>query len=561
VADPVVLTWELETPASIEATWALFGDTDRYNRAAGFEFSFTEEPRPDGTVKRTGFAKALGLVDLRWEERPFRYAVPEWFESTRLFEGGPAERLVTSLKLSPSGSGTRIEYRIAVTPRSFFTKPLVSIELNTVTKPKVDKVIQVMLARLRGEDAAYDPLPEPLSTEAEQSVLSIVPRVPPPTGERIASLLREAPLPEQAHIHPLKLNWDIPEDRLLDGVLAAVREGLLELRWDLLCPSCRGAKSSPASLVALPDEVHCPSCNIAYDGTFPDSIVVSFRPAESLRRVEVPVACLGSPSRQPHVLAQERLEPSASTRLTLSLAEGAYRIRTMPGRKAASLMVRPGGEDPPTLQIRPESIKPARVVVAPGRIELAIDNYAGKTIEVLVEDRKMPAGVLTMGRLLERPGAREMLPEEALMPGLEVRTRQGTVLAVEGMDGAEAATLLRGSGPRAMSASSRGLVAVWADFAPALEAARSLARRPEAQLALNSGPVTEVTMAARTIPMGSAVEQALAALAGAAEGHAALPVARADAPEVRATFDAHTKLITVDFALSSGVRIHWIQFL
>ena len=563
MAEPVELVWELETPASIEATWALFGDTDRYNRAAGFDFDFEEETRPDGTVRRIGHAKALGVVDLRWEERPFRYRVPEWFESTRLFDGGPGERLVTSLRLEDLGGRTGIRYTIAVTPRNFFARALVAIELKTVTRPKVDAIIRVMLARLSGEDAAYDPLPEPLSGAAEERVLAIVPRVPPPTGERIATFLREAPLFDQATIHPLRLDWGIPEDRLLDGVLSAVREGLLDLRWDLLCPKCRGAKASPSSLAELPDAVHCPSCNISYDGTFPDSIVVSLRPAEAVRSLDVTVACIGSPLRQPHVLAQDNLGPSGSTELALDLPVGAYRIRTAKGRGAVSLIVREGvPSENATLRIQREKLQPSRILVPPGAFTLSVDNYAGQPVDVLVEDRSMPDGVLTMGRLLERPRAKELLPPESLMPGLEVVTRQGAVLAAEALDDdlEWAAEQVREAQPRSMSLSPRGLVAVWTDFQSAIDAAAVLAREADIQLALNSGAVTEVTMGSKTIPMGSAVERALGALVGAAEHHAALPVDRADAPEVRAALDVHRELIKVDFALSSGVRVHWIQF-
>ena len=62
------------------------------------------------------------------------------------------------------------------------------------------------------------------------------------------------------------------------------------------------------------------------------------------------------------------------------------------------------------------------------------------------------------------------------------------------------------------------------------------------------------------LPVGSTVEGAPGALVGAAEGHAAIPVTRAESAEVRAVLDAHIQLIKVDFGLSSGVRVHWLEF-
>ena len=562
---PVTLRWELETDASIDATWALFGDTDRYNRAVGFGFQFTEEPRPDGTVVRKGHAKALGVVNLTWEERPFRYRVPEWFQSTRLFEGGPAERLVTSLNLEARGGRTHITYVIEVYPRSFMARPVVALELKRVTKPKIDAVISIMLSRLAGSSDQYDPLPAPLSRAAEERVLQKVPRIPPPIGERLATLVREAPLYEQARIHPLQAaeRWDLKDDQVLDAFLKAVHEGFLELWWDLLCPLCKGSKERVKSLAQLQPQVHCPSCNIVYDGTFPDSVVVSFKPAPDIRDFEVDVACLGSPYRQPHVLAQDRLEPSGTCVLKVKLAEGAYRIRTQPGRESVSLMVREGAPDDPIRLRVQDTFGPSRVTCPPGEVTVTIENYMKQPLEILLEERSMPSGVLTMGRLLERPGAKELLPEQAMMPGMDVHTRKGAVLAVEALDPgamAEARAQVERANPRAISAAATTLVAVWADFAEAMRVASVLSAAPDLQVALNTGPVAEVTLGERTLPVGSVVEAALGALVGAAQHHAAIPVDRAEAPEVRDAMGLNASLVKVGFALTSGVRVHWIKF-
>jgi len=565
MAKPIQFVWELETEASAEAVWALFGDTDRYNRAVGFDFKFTEEPRPDGTVKRIGKSSVLGFLDSSWEERPFRYRVPEWFESTRLFEDPLVERLVTSLVITDLGDRRGIRYVIEVTPRNSMARAIYAIGFKQTARPKIDAVIRVMLARLAGEDTRYDPLPEPLSTQAEEKLLSLVARIPPPTGERLASYLREAPLQQQAQIHPLRLarSWAVPEDRLLDGLLSAVREGMLELRLDLLCPNCRGSKNSARSLAELTGTVHCPSCNIIYGGNFPDSIVVCFRPVADLRELDIKVECLGSPYRQPHVLAQDRLETSGSRVIELTLTPGAYRIRTLPGTHSASLIVREGvSEEPPTLRFQQDKLHPSRLLAAPGKLRLTVDNYSGRTVEVLVEDRTLPEAVLTLGRLLERPRAGELLPPQATLPGLQVLTHQGAVLALEALDGdlQRAAEVDGEAQPRVLSVAPQGLVAVWPEFATTLQVARQLSRNPNIQLAVNTGPVTEVGLGESTVPMGSTVEAALAALVGASENHAAIPVERADSPEVRAALDVNTRLVRVDFGLSSGVIVHWIEF-
>lgn len=50
--------------------------------------------------------------------------------------------------------------------------------------------------------------------------------------------------------------------------VAAQGAGLLAMRWAILCPRCRGAKSQVTSLHELPRGVHCQSCNIDYERDF-----------------------------------------------------------------------------------------------------------------------------------------------------------------------------------------------------------------------------------------------------------------------------------------------------
>src|SRR3989442_1568348 len=77
--------------------------------------------------------------------------------------------------------------------------------------------------------------------------------------------------------------------------LEATRIGVLRLSWDLLCPRCRGAKSSVAALDQLPKAAHCSACNIGYDADFARNVELSFRPAPSVRELTIGEYCLNGP--------------------------------------------------------------------------------------------------------------------------------------------------------------------------------------------------------------------------------------------------------------------------
>ena len=45
--------------------------------------------------------------------------------------------------------------------------------------------------------------------------------------------------------------------KVLELCLQATRAGLLDLRWDLLCPLCRGVKDSGSTLEEMKQRAHC----------------------------------------------------------------------------------------------------------------------------------------------------------------------------------------------------------------------------------------------------------------------------------------------------------------
>jgi hypothetical protein len=61
--------------------------------------------------------------------------------------------------------------------------------------------------------------------------------------------------------------WGAPRRRVLEVCLHATRVGLFDLRWDLLCPLCRGAKVSGSTLAEMERQAHCETCNIGFDAT------------------------------------------------------------------------------------------------------------------------------------------------------------------------------------------------------------------------------------------------------------------------------------------------------
>src|SRR5207237_8853885 len=112
-------------------------------------------------------------------------------------------------------------------------------------------------------------------------------------------------------------------------LLPAPRAGLTELRWELLCPSCRGAAAGVASLRELESAVHCDTCGIDVSADLERSVELIFTASPSLRDLDRREFCVGGPQLSPHVVAQQLLGPGEERSLTVRLEPGTYQMRAL----------------------------------------------------------------------------------------------------------------------------------------------------------------------------------------------------------------------------------------
>jgi tRNA A-37 threonylcarbamoyl transferase component Bud32 len=531
--DPVRLEWDLPSPAGIRDVWALLSDTDRFNRVAGLGFHF--DSQPDGSTR--GSVQALGMEHV-WVEEPWEYEAPRWFRSRRAFIGGPVERIDLQLRLDEVDGGTRVRYAVLIVPRAAVARPILAAQAALQSRPQIDRTLRAALSSLERAEGGYDPPPPPLPEAAEGQLSAALQTLPhPKIAARIGDLLRHEPLVGQDRMRPLALarRWGVDPDATIHCFLAAVHAGTLGLRWDLLCPRCRVGKASQKALGDGPVDIHCGSCGIKYDASFPDNIEVVFRPAPWMRQIEVEPACAMSPGRTPHVLLRRDLQPGKSLECVLELDPGVYLLRC--GDEAISLEVGvPGAPTAVTADVTPQGLRPRLARLGPGPSTLLLRNRLFASVGLLLEERQRPPDTLTAGALLGRPDARLLLPADALRPGIEVEILHGVVVAADHptVDFGKAVRTYRANGVA---------IGVWGDVAGALAVAARFAGKVGGACGLELGPVQFID----GVPSGSTVDAALHALRGAAEGAVALGVearaAGAIAPVVETLFDPPTDIV------------------
>jgi class 3 adenylate cyclase len=329
--------WEWRLHSSPERLWSFVSDTNRFNRDTGLPGVRRADDAVRENARQSLRFTRLG-VQVEWEEEPFEWVRPIRFGVHRRYHAGPvaSTRVLVELEPLPSG-GTRLVYHSWIRPK------------NLLGVTAVPVLMRLFYRRAFGSAfRKYDELAATAHTPFEEQAgvhftpggrarLDAIRReLVKRTGEpdlvaRLVEIVEKGDDFVVARLRPYALAdaWGVPRRKVLELCLLATQAGLFDLRWDLLCPLCRGVKESGSTLEEMQQGAHCETCNIDFASNFDRSVELTFRPSPTLRRVEERTFCVGGPQLTPHIVAQQLLAPGDGRDLTLPLEAGRYRLRTL----------------------------------------------------------------------------------------------------------------------------------------------------------------------------------------------------------------------------------------
>ncbi len=423
----VVWRFDGATPAAI---WETLADTARFNEAAALpRHDVIERPQPDGSVRYFGAAK-MGPLLLRWEDHPVNWVTNRWFEHVREFHSGPIATLTAHFELNADAGGTFGRYTITVAPAG----PLGWIMLHSGPFfhdafrrfSKLAREAHEFALGRRDEPFEY-PAPV-LASGAPAKIDAAVARIEAtPFGHglapRLGNFISTAQEVDILSIRPLALarRWQVPPGHAIDLCLQAVKTGLLNMQWNILCPRCRIAKEIAHSLDALPTGAHCGTCNVDYDRDFSKNVEAVFRPAPATRPLGPGEYCLFGPMSTPHIRLHVTVPAHGAREVAIELEAGPYRLRTLePGDECDVDLTR--GTLPAFRIDAAGDIRPGAAVNRPagvaGAMRLVNDSDRKRTF--IVEDRRWVADALTADRLTTRQTFRDLFSAETLRPGDDI---------------------------------------------------------------------------------------------------------------------------------------------
>ncbi|MDQ3874459.1 MAG: DUF5939 domain-containing protein, partial [Actinomycetota bacterium] len=425
--------WEWRLRSSPQALWPLVADTNRFNRDAGVP------PLEGGDVGQDG-RRHLRLsklgVAVEWEEEPFEWVEPHRFSVRRRYDSGPVAEMTVTAELRPEPSGgTLLVYRVASRPRNALGTLAIPLQIGLLSRRRFARTFR-----------EYDEIasrPEPGGGGARRA--SLVPGgnrraaaaretllgqgLSPELVDRLAELIVSADDMTVARLRPYAFAdlWGADRRDVLELFLHATRAGLLELRWDLLCPLCRGAQERGRSLGEVEARVHCPSCAIDFDVDFERSVELSFRPSAAIRDISEREFCVGGPQLTPHIAAQQLLPPGAERSLELTLESGRYRLRTREAPSGRPVLVESAGAREAAVHLDESGWRSGEAALAE-RASLRLVNSTRREQLFVLERAAWSDQVVTAAEVTTLQVFRDLFSSEALRPDEPISVGSLTLL-------------------------------------------------------------------------------------------------------------------------------------
>lgn len=428
---PLLATREIRCTSPRDALWGALADTAQLNRAVGNNGLLSEPIEGDSAGRYLVETRLYG-IRMIYEEEPFQWNRPERLSITRRFRNGPAHDYTYEHHLTElAGGGTRVALSIRVAPRHAVLWPFLWVNTRGIANRLAQQVRQIDANIQRNDDpyrSAEKPTVDMLAyARAKDALLAELKPSDTNAGEQLASLVANFPDAKVSRIRPFELagDWDVPRRTMVSVCLQAVLAGMLDLQWDVICPSCRTAAVQLGTLSDLKSQAHCHLCDITIDVDLDRAVEATFRPSRAVRKIDEGPYCIGGPFLTPHVVAQTKLPAGGNAKLAVPEAPGRYRLFLRGGSSASVEVAREG---PKVVEIQAsEVVEPAEVCVAP-QGSLVVHDRLDEERHVKLEHLEWASLATTAHYVSTVPSFRRRFSADVLQPGLQVKVTRAALV-------------------------------------------------------------------------------------------------------------------------------------
>lgn len=407
-------------------SWNAFADTQRLNRAAGMGPRTFEPAQEHGQFSNRVTLRALGLA-LSWIEPPYEWCVGRYSRGVLLFDGTPFSRMEAQLEVEPDAAGTRVRLRSKLWPRGLLGRLLAPLAARTMLAAAG---FLVKKGGQRGSSGRTPYAPRRLRSRTKIRALAKGLQklkelgAPPSMASRLEILLREGFDDELASMRPFELadQWELDRYGTLKLFLQAVKAGLVDLRWDVMCPNCQAAKLTAKGLSELKDKAHCATCRIGFDSDLASNVEARFSVHPSIRRADHATYCVGSPSNTPFAAAQANLEAGSQKEIEIELQSESYCVRAL--REGLQWKLRPSEGGRSRLSLVDGQ---SELLFVPGTVTIELPKTSAADL-IRIEKESWREKSATAAAITVFQPFRDLFSAEVLAPGVEIAVRNLAIL-------------------------------------------------------------------------------------------------------------------------------------
>jgi class 3 adenylate cyclase len=435
--------WEWRLRSTPEELWPFVTDTNRFNRDVGLPAVRRAGDETRGDARQKLQFSRFG-VRVEWEEEPFEWVRPRRFGVNRRYSVGPIASTRVAVELSPQPTGgTLLVYRTWVRPSNPLGLAITPFVMGLLNRRAFSRAFRKYdeLA-MEGGPTLELPREVPLTLGQDKSLVpggrarlaTLRRALAGRTGEpelvaRLVEAVEKADDFAMARLRPYALAdaWAVPRRDVLELCLQATRAGLFDLRWDVLCPLCRGTKESGSTLEEMNQRAHCETCNIDFAANFDRSVELTFRASPTVRRVEERAFCVGGPQLTPHVVAQQLLTAGDERSVVVPLKAGRYRLRALGLAGGRFLMAAVEGAQEATLTATDHGWPGDELAVSLAPT-LRFENATDKELLFVLERMAWSDQAATAAEVTTLQVFRDLFSNELLRPGERISVGSLTML-------------------------------------------------------------------------------------------------------------------------------------
>ncbi|MGD0724940.1 MAG: DUF5939 domain-containing protein [Spirochaetia bacterium] len=230
--------------------------------------------------------------------------------------------------------------------------------------------------------------------------------------EKLETLIRAGDDYELFRINPLRFAADrgIAENEAIDAFLHGAREGMFQMEWNLVCPTCGDSVNSFRSLNRLNSHFYCTVCDLNSEATLDDFIhinftispeirVIAYHHPESLsiedyhlkyhfnRSAAIPNGPRFIDAVPGLVKALSWLGPGQRKRFVLDAAGGSLTFNDLMHHLSAVVTVSGAPAEKPqpvTVRLEGGNLVPGQAVVAPGKLIFTVESRTADRASMMI---------------------------------------------------------------------------------------------------------------------------------------------------------------------------------